>query len=149
MLHSKIFAGTIAVGLLAAASPASSQSGPDRRSRTDRVTDEIVRGIEDTADAVVRVTDAVDRSAYGYRYGAEERFAVDRCRARVERYGRARIEHVGRYGRRSWRVDGVTDGRQSYGRYNVRGSGPRAFTCTVRYDGRVRVKTRRLRYRYH
>src|SRR5215213_9372842 len=128
-------AGTLLVSLLAAASPAAAQY--DRRSRAERVADEIAREVEATANAVGTVTDSLYRSYDTMRWRGAERFAVDRCVPYVERYGRMRVDQVRRYGRRSWRVYGTVDGG-GYGR----GYGyPRAFACTVRDDGRVRLKT--------
>lgn len=138
----RLLSGAIAATCLAAGSAAYAQS--DRRDRTERVTDEIVREIEQTADAIGRVSGAFDRSLRGVRYSEEERYAIDRCLPRVERYGRARIDRVSRYDRRSWRVEGTTDGGRGY---DYRRISPRAFTCTVRYDGRIKIKTRKLRYR--
>lgn len=151
----KYVGGALAAASLAAGSAALAQS--DRRNRTERVTDEIVREVEQTADAVGRVTGAFDRSLRGIRYSEEQRYAIDRCLPRVERYGRARIDRVERYSSRSrsydrydryrrasWRVEGITEGARGY---DYRSISPRAFTCTVRYDGRIKVKTRKLRYR--
>jgi hypothetical protein len=142
MLLVRYIGGALAAACLVAGTAAFAQS--DRRGRTERVTDEIVREVEQTADAIGRVTGAFDRSLRGIRYSEEERYAIDRCLPRVERYGRARIERVGRYDRRSWRVEGTTDGRQGY---DYRRISPRFFTCTVRYDGRIKIKTKKLRYR--
>ncbi|HEX2762494.1 MAG TPA: hypothetical protein VHM92_01440 [Allosphingosinicella sp.] len=142
MLLRNTIGASLAALSLAAGSAALAQS--DRRGRTERVTDEIVREVEETADAVGRVTGAFDRSLRGIRYTAEEREAIDRCAPSVQRYGRMRIDRVRPYSRRSWRVEGTTDGRRGY---DYRRAYPRAFTCTVRYDGRVKVKTKRLRYR--
>jgi hypothetical protein len=110
------------------------------------VADEIARTVEDTAQAVGRVRDSLDRSLGDVRFRGPERFAIDACRPQVERYGRMRVDDVRPYKRRSFRVYGVTDGYSGgyYDRYR-RSYGPRSFTCTVREDGRVKVKTRRLR----
>ena len=58
-----------------------------------------------------------------------------------------RVDDVRRYSRSSWRVYGtVNDGGGDRGRLRLRrGYVPRAFTCTVREDGRVKLKTKRLR----
>ena len=115
----------------------------DRRSRTERVADEIAREVEAAANAVGAVTDSVTRSVDGLRFRGAERFAVERCAPYVERYGRMRVDDVRRHGRRSWRVYGTVSGGgrgEGWRRYYA----PRAFTCTVRDDGRVRFKTSRL-----
>ncbi|HEX8222626.1 MAG TPA: hypothetical protein VF605_02280 [Allosphingosinicella sp.] len=129
-------------GLLAMASPADAQY--DRRSRAERVADEIAREIEATAGAIGAVTDSVSRSVDSLRWRGGERFAADRCAARAERYGRVRIDRVDRYGRRSWRVYGSVEGG---GYFRAWRGGPalRTFACTVRDDGRVKLKTHRLR----
>jgi hypothetical protein len=124
----------LAAALVATAAPASAQD----RSRSGRTADEIARGIRDAADAIVTVRDAYDQSVDGIRFGREERYAIERCAPGVERYGRMRVRDVRRYGRRSLRVYGTIEGR---GRYYAR-----SFTCTVRDDGRVKLKTRRDRY---
>jgi hypothetical protein len=75
-----------------------------------------------------------------------ERFAVERCAPAVERYGRMRVDDVRRHDRRSWRVYGtVGGGGIGDMRGGWRGYAPRAFTCTVRDDGRVKLKTSKLR----
>jgi hypothetical protein len=131
--------------LTLAAAPAFAQDY-DRRSRAERVADEIARQLEATADAVGTVTDSVNRSVDGLRFRGAERFAVERCAPAVERYGRMRVDDVRRNGRRSWRVYGtVGGGGIGDMRGGWRGYSPRAFTCTVRDDGRVRLKTSRLR----
>jgi hypothetical protein len=58
-----------------------------------------------------------------------------------------RVDDVRRNGRSGWRVYGTVNdgGGQGYGYGLRRGYGPRAFTCTVRDDGRVRLKTSKLR----
>lgn len=129
-------------GLLAAASPAAAQY--DRRSSAERVADEIAREVEAAAGAIGVVTDSVSRSVDGLRWRGAERFAIDRCAAHAERYGRIRVDRVDRYSRRSWRVYGSVDAA-GYGTAWRRGYAPRAFTCTVRDDGRVKLKTRSLR----
>lgn len=126
----------LAAAAIAAAAPAAAQYDKPQ-SRSGRVADEIVREVETVADAVVRATDAID----GVRYRGAERFAISRCAPRVERYGRMRIDSVAPYGRRSMRVHGTAGAGDGFGsRY-----GARAFTCTVRDDGRVKLRTRRLR----
>ena len=114
-----------------------------RPSRAERVADEIARELEATADAVGRVTDSVERSVDGLRFRGAERFAVERCAPYAERYGRIRVDDVRRHGRRSWRVYGTLSagGRgEGWRRYYA----PRAFTCTVRDDGRVKFRSSRL-----
>lgn len=129
--------GTLLAAALAAA-PTSAQK-PDERGRTGRVADEIARDIYEAADAIGTVNDAVRGSIDNVRYRGAERFAINRCAPRVERYGRMHVEHVAPYGRRSLRVYGTTAGASYYR------AAPRAFTCTVRDDGRVRLSTRRIR----
>ena len=143
----------IAAATVAAATPADAQ-----RSRSGRVADEIVREVENVADAVARIDDATR----GVRYGGAERFAINRCAPRVEQYGAMRVDRIVRYGNRSLRVygtAGVADtGFGNNGGYGTRGGygnngsyggrysyNARSFTCTVRDDGRVKLKTRRLR----
>ena len=127
------------VGLLAAAAPAAAQ--PDRRSRAERVADEIAREVEATAEAVGTVTDSVSRSVDSLRWRGPERFAIERCAPYVERYGRMRVDAVDRRGRRSWRVYGLVESGGGYGRGWRRGYA-RPFACTVRDDGRVKLKLR-------
>lgn len=129
----------ILIGLLAAASPAAAQA--DRRSRAERVADEIAREVEATAEAVGTVTDSVSRSVDSLRWRGPERFAIERCAPYVERYGRMRVDGVDRHGRRSWRVYGLVEAG-GYGSYSRRGYARRPFACTVRDDGRVRLKLR-------
>ena len=128
-----------------AAAPAAAQDY-DRRSRAERVADDIARQVEATAEAVGVVTDSVYRSVDALRFRGPERFAVERCAPYVERYGRMRVDDVRRHSRGRWRVYGTVSGA---GIGNMRGGwrgyAPRAFTCTVREDGRVRLKTSRLR----
>lgn len=130
---------------LAAAAPAAAQDY-DRRSRAERIADEVARQVEATAVAVGTVTDSVHRSVESLRFRGPERFAVERCAPYVERYGRMRIDDVRRLGRGRWRVYGTVGGA-AIGDSNGwrRGYAPRAFTCTVREDGRVKLKTSRLR----
>lgn len=136
-----------AFGSAVAAAPAAAQYPYQDRSRAGRVADEIARTVEDTAQAVGRVRDSLDRSLYDVRFRGPERFAIDACRPQVERYGQMRVDQVRPYKRRSFRVYGTTDGYGAsyYGGYRSRAYGPRTFTCTVSDDGRVKVKTRRLR----
>ncbi len=111
-----------------------------------RVADEIARGIRDAATAIGTVTEAVDQSVDGIRYRGRDRFAVDRCRPYAERYGRMRVDEVRPYKRRSFRVHGTVEGGSYGGAYASRDRyGYRSFTCTVRDDGRVKFKTKRLR----
>jgi hypothetical protein len=135
----------LAAASVLSAAPASAQY--QDRSRVGRVADEVARTVEEAARAVGRVTDSFDRSLYEVRYRGPERFAIDACRPRVERYGRMRVDDVRPYGRRSFRVYGITEGyRGGYDdRYRSSQYGPRSFTCTVRDDGRVKLRTKRLR----
>lgn len=128
-----------------AATPAAAQDY-DRRSRAERIADEVARQVEATANVVGTVTDSVNRSVDSVRFRGAERFAVERCAPHVERYGRMRIDDVRRHSRSSWRVYGTVGGA-AIGDSNGwrRGYVPRAFTCTVREDGRVKLKTKRLR----
>lgn len=130
---------------LAGAAPALAQDH-DRRSRAERIADEIARQVEATAGAIGTVTDSVHRSVDSLRFRGAERFAVERCAPHVERYGRMRVDDVRRYSRGSWRVYGTVGGA-AIGDSNGwrRGYVPRAFTCTVREDGRVKLKTKKLR----
>ena len=135
---------TILLAALAAA-PAAAQDY-DRRSRAERVADDIARQVEATANAIGTVTDSVHRSVDSMRFRGAERFAVERCAPYVERYGRIRVDDVRRHSRSSWRVYGTVGGA-AIGDANGwrRGYVPRAFTCTVREDGRVKLKTSKLR----
>ena len=137
--------GAILFLSLAAAAPAMAQDY-DRRSKAERIADEIARQVEATAGAIGTVTDSVHRSVDSVRFRGPERFAVERCAPYVERYGRMRVDDVRRYSRSSWRVYGTVGGA-ALGDSNGwrRGYVPRAFTCTVREDGRVKLKTKRLR----
>lgn len=151
---------------VAAAAPAAAQyrdpyPPPPPRTRAGQVADEIARTVRETAEAVATVRDSWDSSVDGIRWGRAERFAIDACRPAVERYGAMRVQRVDPYGRRSLRVYGVAGGSGGYGAYPARsgygGPGfegysgygrsayPRSFACTVRDDGRVKVKTTRLR----
>lgn len=139
-MFSVMKAAGAALGLviLAGTSPVAAQG------RGSRTAEEIAREIRDAANAVGIVTDAVNDSINGVRWRGPERFAIQRCAPSVERYGRMRLDEVRRYSRRSWRVYGTVDpGGRSYGygsRYRLR-----SFTCTVRDDGRVKLKTKRIR----
>jgi hypothetical protein len=130
----------LALGVTLLAAPAFAQS------RTGRVAEEVARTIEETANAVGRVRDSLDRGINDVRWRGPERFAVDACRPHVERYGQMRVDQVRPYKRRSFRVYGTTQG-YSGGYYGSRSGSyrPRAFTCTVQDDGRVKLKTKRLR----
>ncbi len=143
-MSARVSAAILFISMVAAASPAAAQY--DRRSRAERVADEIARQVEATANAVGVVTDSVNRSVDGLRYRGAERFAAERCAPYVERYGRMRIDDIRRHSRRSWRVYGTVGGA-ALGDSNGwrRGYAPRAFTCTVREDGRVKLKTSKLR----
>lgn len=145
-MHKQLMICLAATSVLAA-EPAYSQSQYQDRSRVGRVADEIARTVEETARAMGRVTDSFDRSLYEVRYRGPERAAIHACRPQVERYGRMRVDDVRPSGRRSIRVYGITEGYRGdyYDRYRSRRYGPRSFTCTVRDDGRVKVKTKRLR----
>jgi hypothetical protein len=134
----------LAVGCALIAAPAFAQQSYQDQRRTGRVADEVARTIEDTAQAVGRVRDSLDRSINEVRYRGPERFAIDACRPQVERYGRMRVDDVRPYKRRSFRVYGTTQGYGGYG-YQARSSGPRSFTCTVQDNGRAKLKTKRLR----
>jgi len=129
--------GALAAGLLAAA-PAAAAQKPDERSRTGSVAGEIAREIRDAADAIGTVTDAVHDGLDRHRYRSAERFAIGRCAERVG--GRIQVDQVEPYGRRSLRVLGTVGGGDGYSGYGR----PRAFACTVRDDGRVKLRTRRL-----
>ena len=147
-----IFGAALAIGVAASAAA---------QDRTRRTADEIAREIRNAADAIATVTDAVDESVSGIRYRGRDRWAVERCAPYAERYGRMRVDSVRREGRRSMRVYGTAGGyddryRDRYGdryrdrydrdRYDSRDRyGFRSFTCTVRDDGRVKFKTRRIR----
>lgn len=135
---------TLIAAVLAAAAPAAAQDKPPpERGRAGQVAREIARDIVDAADAVGTVVGALDESVDGIRYRQEERFAIRRCAPRLARYGRMRIVQVEPYGRRSIRVYGTVepDG-WSDSRY-ARGGSVRSFACTVRNDGRVKLRTRR------
>lgn len=142
-MSARISAAILFIAL--AAAPATAQDN-DRRSRAERIADEIARQVEATADAVGTVTDSVHRSVDALRFRGAERVAVERCLPYVERYGRMRVDDVRRHSRSSWRVYGTVGGA-AIGDSNGwrRGYAPRAFTCTVREDGRVKLKTKRLR----
>jgi hypothetical protein len=131
--------------LTLAAAPAAARDY-DPPGRAERAAEEIARQLEATAEAVGTVTDSVHRSVDAIRFRGPERFAVERCAPHVERYGRMRVDDVRRYGRSSWRVYGTVGGAGIGNSEGWRrGYAPRAFTCTVRDDGRVKLKTSRLR----
>jgi hypothetical protein len=144
MSSSKVLAMvTTAAAMVLSAAPADAQYQRDR-GRSGRVADEIVRQVETAVDAIDRVGTALD----GVRYNRAERFAIGRCAPRAQQYGEMRVDRVVPYGDRSLRVYG-TSGASRFGepgRYVRSGYGGRSFTCTVRDDGRVKFKTRRLRY---
>ena len=130
-------AGVMMSGALLVATPAFGQD------RTRDVARDVARGIRDAAEAIGTVRDAWDQSINDIRWRGPEREAIRICAPRVERYGRMRVDDVRPYGRRSIRVYGLVDGGwgRGYGdRYRMR-----SFTCTVRNDGRVKVKTSRMR----
>jgi hypothetical protein len=136
----------IAGAALAAAALAASSAPAAAQDRHRRTAEDIAREIREAAEAVTTVRDAVDESLDEFRFRGADRHAVERCRPEVERYGRMRVDDVRPYGRRSLRVYGTVDGggwgdRDRWrSRYSLR-----SFTCTVRDDGRVKLKTRRLR----
>jgi len=125
---------------LALAAPAAAQS------RTERIAEDIARQVEATADAVGIVTDSVQRSVDSLRFRGPQRLAVERCAPLVERFGRMRVDDVRRHRSGGWRVYGTVGGA-AIGDSNGwrKGYVPRAFTCTVRDDGRVKLKTSRMR----
>ena len=139
------------IGLAAAstlaAEPAFAQYPSQDSSRVGRVSGEIARTVEEAARAMGTVKDAFDRSLYEVRYRGPERFAIDACRPQVERYGRMRIDEVRPYKRRGFKVYGLTEGYRDtyYDQHRSGNFGPRSFKCTVGEDGRVKVKTKRLR----
>ena len=144
-MHKYLKVGAVAV-LALSAGPALAQYQYPDRTRTGRVADEIARTVEETARAVGTVRDSLDRSMYDVRFRGPERMAIDACRPQVERYGRMRVDAVRPYKRGSWRVYGMTEGYGGYYEsYRSRGYGPSSFTCTLSYDGRIKVKTKRLR----
>lgn len=147
----RTFVAALAAGsALAAAAPAVAQyrdpyPPPAPRTRAGQVADEIARTVRETADAVATVRGSVDSSLDTVRWGRAERFAIDRCRPAVERFGAMRVDRVDPYGRRSLRVYGVT-GHASPGYGYARAAyDARSFACTVRDDGRVKLKTSRMR----
>jgi len=132
----------VGVGLAAAILIAT----PGQAQYRDRSTaDRIAREIREAAEAIGTVRDAFDDSFSDIRWGGRDRDAIRMCAPRIERYGRMRVEDVRPYGRRSLRVYGTVDGGWDDRRYSSRSRyALRSFTCTVRDDGRVKVKTRRL-----
>lgn len=135
----------LALSAAFASAPACAQSSSP--SRAGQVADDIARAVIDTAQAVGRVRDSVDRSLSDIRWRGPQRFAIDACRPQVERYGRMRVDEVRPYKSRSQRVYGIAEGYNAgyYDRSRDRRSGLRSFTCTVREDGRAKVKTKRLK----
>ncbi len=137
----------------ATAAPAEAQYYP--RDRGNRIADEIAREAARAAEAAGAIAGAVRGAedamrgainSYHYRTPAERR-AGEICAIRAERYGRVSIDRVYPYKRYSIRVEGIADPGRGFGRYGYdRRYRPRSFTCTVREDGRVKFKTRRLRY---
>ena len=157
------FGSALAAAAVVVASPGAAQ---ERDRSTAR---EIAREIRKTAEDIRTVRDAVDESVSEVRFRGRDRWAIDRCEPYVERYGRMNVDDVRRYKRYSLRVYG-TVGDDRYGarydrryddrydrRYDRRGGDRyerrygrdryalRSFTCTVREDGRVKLKTKRLR----
>ena len=129
-----------ALAALVAAAPASAQYYPYPAPRSP-VVDEIARVGAAAADAIGAVTYAVQ--------GTRERFAVNACGARAQRYGRVSIGEVYPKGSRSWRVRGIVEPTAQYGQWGStyrRGYERRSFTCTATNEGRVsKFKTKRLR----
>lgn len=88
------------------------------------------------------------RSVDHARFQGPERIAIERCVPRLQRFGRIQVDDVRRHARAGWRVLGtVNDGGAGLGySYGLRrGYGHRAFTCTVGGDGRISLKTTRIR----
>jgi len=153
---SRIFiAALAAASALAASAPAAAQyrdpypAPPPPRTRAGQVADEIARTVRETADAVATVRGSVDASLGELRWNGAQRFAIDRCRPYLGRYGAIRVDRVDPYGNRSLRVYGVTGYGGGYGQpayaYARTAYDSRSFACTVRDDGRVKLKTSRLR----
>ena len=137
-IQNKLWLGLAGATFLAA--PALAQ---DRHRST---AEQIAREIRDAAAAIGTVRDAVDDSLGDIRWRGRDREVIRLCAPRIERYGRMRVDDVRPYGRRSLRVYGTVDGGWGDRRYSSSSRyGLRSFTCTVRDDGRVKVKTRRLR----
>lgn len=138
--------GLVAVFALAG-QPAFAQYPNQEPSRAGRVSSEIARTVEEAARAMGTVRDAFDRSLYEVRYRGPERIAIDACRPQIERYGRMRVDDVRPYKRRGFKVYGLTEGyRDGYSDRSRSGDfGPRSFKCSFGDDGRVKVKTKRLR----
>ena len=150
----------IALGLGVAAGLASPAAAQQRDRSTAK---EIAREIREAAEDIRTVRDAVDDSVRDVRFRGRDREAIDRCAPYVERYGRMHVDDVRRYKRYSLRVYGTVGGegydsryrrdryddryrRDRYDdRYGRDRYGIRSFTCTVRDDGRVKLKTKRLR----
>lgn len=138
--------GLAGLGLIAAAAaPVQAQSDRERR---EGVVQEVLRGVEEAAETAARVDDALRGASRQLRFRGAERYAVEACEVRAERYGRVAIDDVVRYKRNSWRVYGVADPGSRYDRrydYDRRYE-PRRFVCTARTDGRVtKFKTDRIR----
>ena len=142
---------------------AASTAAPATAQERDRSTaEEIAREIRKTAEDIRTVRDAVDESIGEVRFRGRHRWAIDRCAPYVERYGRMHVDDVRRYKRYSFRVYGTVGGDRyerrhddrryddrryedrRYDRYD-RSYAMRSFTCTVREDGRVKLKTKKLR----
>jgi hypothetical protein len=131
----------LGLALFALAAPAAAQQ---RESTAER----IAREIREAAEDIRTVRDAVDESVDDVRFRGRDRWAIDRCEAYVERYGRMRVDDVRPYKRRSLRVYGTVGGgdddRYDRRRYDDRYT-LRSFTCTVDRDGDVKLKTKKLR----
>ena len=143
LLTAKLKGLGIAASIMLLASPAAAQY---QERRSQRVADEIARTIRDTAAAVGTVQDALYDSVNGIRYQGAERFAIERCAPEVQIYGRMRVDEVRPYKGWSWRVYGTVTADSRYYDYRSRDYGYRSFKCTVSDNGRVKVKTKRIRY---
>ena len=146
-------AGLSLASMAVAAVPAQAQYYPPPPPPGGGIAGEIARGAGRAAEAVGAIENAVRGAIYGYHgyQGSRERYAIQACGYRAERYGQVRIDYVEPYKRRSWRITGTADPRgrfddRRYG-YNSSRYTPRSFTCVVREDGRVtKFSTRRVRY---
>jgi hypothetical protein len=136
MGRSKV-AGAMLSGALLVATPAFGQD------RTRDVARDVARGIIDAAEAIGTVRDAWDQSVNDLSWRGPEREAIRICAPWVERHGRMRVDDVRPYGRWSLRVYGLAD--RGWGRGYGDSYRMRSFTCTVRNDGRVKIKTSRVR----